>query len=90
MAQIILTSALCDRFTQGQEQLDIDAPNVMQLVRELDRRFPGIGEHIETRISIAVDGAIITDWRQPLTAASEVFMVPRIAGGYAGAIPYPW
>lgn len=83
MARVIMTTALCDLFTKGQEKFDIDAPNVMQLVRALDRLFPGIGEHIETRITIAVDSQMIRDWSKPLTAESEVFLIPRIAGGTA-------
>jgi molybdopterin converting factor small subunit len=81
VARIVFVTSICDEFTDGLETLDLPAGNVFQLVSALDRRFPGLGRFVETRASIAVDGAVIQDWTQTLSAESEVLLFPRIAGG---------
>ena len=49
---------------------------------ELDRRFPGLGEFIEQRMSVAIDGEIHQDaWISPIGPDSEVYLIPRIGGG---------
>jgi molybdopterin converting factor small subunit len=81
MARVMLSPALRDRFTDGEDRFEIEAANVIVLVRTLDRRFPGLEEYAETETSIAVDGEIITNWTRPLTPTSEVLFIPRIGGG---------
>ena len=37
---------------------------------------------LEAGVSVAIDGEIYRNaWFQPVTAASEVFILPRMAGG---------
>ena len=84
MAKVTFVTSICDAFTQGQDQVDLAAGNVFQLVRALDARFPGLGKFVETRASIAVDGEVIHDWTQALSETSEVLLFPRIAGGRGG------
>lgn len=81
MARITFVTSICDEFTQGQETVELTASSVFQLVRELERQFPGIGRFIETRASIAVDGEVVQDWTRALTGESDVLLFPRIAGG---------
>jgi len=66
--------SLCAAFTGGQEEAVLEARSVLDLVRVLDARFPGLGE-------LLVDGEIVRDWTVALRPDSEVFLVPRIAGG---------
>ena len=47
----------------------------------VDALSPGVTEFIEAKVSIAVDGELIGDWSARLTDASEVMLVPHIAGG---------
>lgn len=61
--------------------MDLAAANLFQLVSELETQFPGMGAFCEARVSFAVDGVFTQDWGAPLTPASEVLLVPRIAGG---------
>jgi molybdopterin converting factor small subunit len=69
-------------FTGGLAELQLDAPSVRSLILELDRRYPGLGEQIERRMAIAIDGEIHQDaWAEPLRTESEVFLIPRIGGG---------
>jgi len=84
MAKVTFVTSICDEFTEGVEAVDIEAATVFQLVRALDRRFPGIGPFIEMRASVAVDGAVIQDWSGRLTGESEVLLFPRLAGGSGG------
>ncbi len=81
MARVIVPTSFCDSYTQGQNALEIDAANVMQLVGELDRRFPGFGAFIEQRVSVVVDSVMTQNWTSALKPGSEVVLVPRIAGG---------
>ena len=61
--------------------MDLAAANLFQLVSELEAQFPGMGAFCEVRVSFAVDGVFTQDWSVPLTPASEVLLIPRIAGG---------
>ncbi len=81
MARIVLTPSLCAEFLGAQEELTVEAGNIFELVRQLDAMSPGFGDFIGTRVAIAVDGVLTSDWSTPLSPASEVLLVPRIAGG---------
>jgi molybdopterin converting factor small subunit len=60
----------------------VDARNVREAIGELDRRYPGFGEHIERKMAIAIDGEIYQDTLfAPLAPASEVILIPKIGGG---------
>lgn len=83
MARVEMTPSLCDQFTGGMQSIEVEAASILQLVRALDMRFPGLGAHIEDRVAVAVDGAVVRDWTFPLTDQAEVFLIPRIAGGRA-------
>jgi molybdopterin converting factor small subunit len=70
------------RFTGGQAELEVDVADVRALIRELEERFPGIGEQIDMSMSIAIDGDII---QEPLLESigpdSEVHFLPQLQGG---------
>ena len=81
MAHVVITSE-CAAFTGGATEFDISADSVGRLVTELDRRFPGLGEFVEQRMSVAIDGEIHQDaWISPIGPDSEVYLIPRIGGG---------
>lgn len=81
MALVVVTAPLNGEFPGGAREFVLDAGSVFELVRKLDALSPGVGEFIEAKVSIAVDGTLISDWSTALTAASEVMLVPHIAGG---------
>ena len=81
MARIVPLAPFDTEFFAGQETLDVPAGTIFELVRALDAIGPGFAQKAETRIAFAVDGALVTDWSSPLTAESEVLLVPRLAGG---------
>lgn len=81
MARVVVTAPLRGEFPLAAGELEIDAGTVFELVRELEACSPGITEFIEAKVSIAVDGDLISDWSTSLMRSSEVLLVPHIAGG---------
>ena len=82
MTHIVAACSSCRAFTGGVSEFEVDARTVRDVIRELDRRYPGFGEHIERRMAIAIDGEIHQDALfAPLSPASEVFLIPKIGGG---------
>jgi sulfur-carrier protein len=69
-------------FTGGLDAFDVDARTVRALIRELDARYPGLGELVETNMAIAIDGEIFQDaLSAELRDSSEVVLIPKISGG---------
>jgi molybdopterin synthase sulfur carrier subunit len=69
-------------FTGGVAELEVEAASVSGLIQALDRRFPGLGDYVQRRMAMAIDGEIHQDaWAEPLTPDAEVFLIPRIGGG---------
>ncbi len=82
MPHIVLSGSSCQRFTAGRTELDVTARTFRQLVRELDTRFPGLGRQVEEGMAIAIDGVIYQDaYAAALEEGSEVYLIPKIAGG---------
>jgi molybdopterin converting factor small subunit len=69
-------------FTGGVDAFDVEARTVRALIRELDQRFPGLGEFVETDMAVAIDGEIFQDaLNAPLSETSEIVLIPKISGG---------
>ncbi len=67
--------------TGGVEAVTIEAPRVQDLLREVVARFPELAGTVED-MAVAIDGAIHQDAAYvDLEPASEVYLVPRLAGG---------
>jgi molybdopterin converting factor small subunit len=81
VATVVVTAALRGEVPLGAGELEIAATDVFDLVRRLDASHPGLRDYIETHVSIAVDGVLVSDWSTPLGPDSEVMLVPHIAGG---------
>ncbi len=82
MVHVVAACSSCRAFTGDVTAFDVEADTVRRAIAELDRRYPGFGDHIERRMAIAIDGAIHQDALfVPLTPASEVYLIPRIGGG---------
>ena len=82
-AHVVLTGGLSRRYTGGLVEFDIEAKNLRGIIKEMERRFPGIGEHLEHETSVAIDGAIHEDvgYYQPIHPGSEIFFIPKLEGG---------
>ena len=82
MPRVVVPQNAARRFTGGLTELDVEADTVRRMITELDRRFPGLGHQIDEGMAVAIDGEIYQQpGYQPLSPASEVHLVPRIAGG---------
>jgi molybdopterin converting factor small subunit len=82
LARVILQGELARRYTGGQAQLDIAAPDYSSLLVELERRHPGLVAAIGIRTAVAIDGDIFHDpLHEPIAADSEVHFMPLIGGG---------
>ena len=68
-------------FFGGEGCMDVNAGNVFELVRALDRRNPGFADVADVRVAIAVDDVLIADWTTSLSDDSDVLLVPRVGGG---------
>jgi sulfur-carrier protein len=69
-------------FTGGLDAFDVEARTVRSLIRELDAKYPGLGELVEASMAIAIDGEIFQDaLAAELRADSEVVLIPKISGG---------
>jgi molybdopterin converting factor small subunit len=78
---IVHFSSTLARHTGGVEQITIDAPRVRELIAALVMRFPGLEPEID-QLAIAIDGDVRPDAAfEPLMPLSEVYFVPKIAGG---------
>ena len=81
MARVILASTL-RRFTGGVEEVEIDTATVRSLIGELDRRFPGLGQHLRSGMAIAIDGEILADaLYEAIPEDAEVHFLPPMGGG---------
>jgi len=82
MPHVVAADSSLHPFTDGLSEFDVEADTVRRLIAALDRRFPGLGEHIDRRMAIAIDGEIHQDaGAVPLSPESEVYLIPRIGGG---------
>ena len=82
MPRISFAGQAHKRYTGGLSELQVEADNFRRLVLELDRRFPGLGHQVEESMAIAIDGQIYQDaYHAPLKPDSEVWLIPKIAGG---------
>jgi molybdopterin converting factor small subunit len=69
-------------------RLQLNVASISELVDELDRRWPGMrerlcdaGPQIREHINVYVDGERERDLHAGLGEASEVHVIPAIAGG---------
>ncbi len=62
-------------------ELEVDAPNVKQLIAKLEAKFPGIGPLLESS-AVAINGEVVNDAAyEPVPAGAEIYFVVKAAGG---------
>ena len=81
MAHVVLIGNL-RQYTGGVTALDVAANSVRQLFRKLGDMYPDLAPHLEEGLAVAIDGQIYQDaLLEPIGEASEVHILPQIAGG---------
>ena len=83
MPKVILASGgSCLQYTGGETHFDVEATTFRQLVRELERKYPGLGNQVEESMAVAIDGEIYQDaYQVELKPGSEIVLIPKIGGG---------
>ena len=82
MPKVLISGSSCASFTGGRTEFDVAATTFRRLVLELEERFPGLGEHVEEAMAVAIDGEIFQDaYGVELRPESEIVLIPKIAGG---------
>jgi len=82
MARVFVSGSVARHLTGGETEFEVKADTVGRLVRELDRRFPGLGNQVEESMAVAIDGVICQDTlMEPIPPNSEIHLIPKIAGG---------
>ena len=78
---VVHFSSTLARHTGGLEQITLDAPRVKELIAALLQQFPGLELELD-QLAVAIDGDVRPDaLYEPLLPNSQVYFVPRIAGG---------
>ena len=79
---IIASGGSCHQFTGGKIEFDVQATTFRQLVRELEQKYPGLGNQVEEGMAVAIDGEIFQDaYHVELKPGSEIVLIPKIGGG---------
>ena len=81
MIKVFLGSSL-KNFTNGVEELEVEATSVNSLIAEMDRRYPGIADALESGFALAIDGEVIANpGYEKLAEVSEVRFLSPMQGG---------
>lgn len=68
--------------TGGEASIEVEASTIRDVFREILAKHPALGEDLDSRVSVSVDGRIYTESLfQPVTPDNEIILLPRIAGG---------
>ena len=81
MIKVFLGSNL-KNFTNVVEELELEATSVKSLIAEMDRRYPGIADALESGFALAIDGEVIANpGYEKLAEVSEVRFLSPLRGG---------
>ncbi len=82
MPRVVISGVAARRLTGGQSEFEVEADTVHRMIRELDRRFPGLGRQIDEGMAVAINGEIFQDaYGERLAPDAEVYLIPKIGGG---------
>lgn len=66
----------------GRDAVHVDADSIGAMLRRLEAEHPGLRPQLKRGVAVSVDGAIFRDnWLAPVAPDSEVFLLPKLAGG---------
>jgi len=82
-ARVVLSSGFSRRYTGGKREFDIEAKSLRDVIKALDKLYPGLGEHLEEETTVAIDGEIHDQpgYFQKIRQGCEVFFIPKLEGG---------
>lgn len=82
--RVVFTDGFSHQYTGGQKEFELQTRNTLRgVIKALDARFPGLGEHLEEETTVAIDGEIHDEpgYFQKLQEGSEIFFIPKLEGG---------
>lgn len=66
----------------GEFEFEVEAANVQQLLTRLGEAHPKLKPVLDKGVTVAIDGQIYRNaLYQPIPPGSEVYLLPRMAGG---------
>lgn len=81
MVKVILWGSLRSA-TGGVDEVEVEAGNTREMLDELTKLHPALGELIEGGVSVAIDGHIFKEaWFTKIEPDSEVVLMPLMEGG---------
>jgi molybdopterin synthase sulfur carrier subunit len=81
-ARVVLSSGFSRKYTGGVREFEVEAKILRDVIKEMDRRYPGLGEHLEEETTVAIDGEIHeVAYYRPIRQGCEVFFIPKLEGG---------
>ena len=81
-ARVVFTSGFSARYTGGVREFEIEARNLRGVIKQMDAKFPGLGQTLEDETTVAIDGELFEiDFLAPVKPGAEVFFIPKIEGG---------
>ena len=81
-ARVVLISSLSGHYTGGVKEFEVEAKTLYDVIKALDARYPGLGEHLEGETSVAIDGEIYeVGYSHLVRPGCEIFFIPKIEGG---------
>jgi molybdopterin synthase sulfur carrier subunit len=86
-AVVHLPRSLASLFPQAERRMDARGETVLEVVRDLDTRVPGLanrvldaGPSIRRHLNVFVDGQI-AGLETPVAAGAQVHVIPAVSGG---------
>ena len=82
-ARVVLSSGFSRRYTGGTREFEIEAKSLRDVIKALDKLYPGLGEHLEEETTVAIDGEIHDQptYFQQVRDGCEIFFIPKLEGG---------
>jgi molybdopterin converting factor small subunit len=81
-ARVVFTTGFSRRYTGGVTEFAVPAKTLRGVIREMDKKFPGLAETLEEETTVAIDGELHEiDFLRPIKPGAEVFVIPKIEGG---------
>ncbi len=81
MVKVVLWGSL-KKAAGGQTEVEVEAKNVREVLDRLKETYPKLSADIDRGVSVSIDGVIFRDaWFAPIKPESEVYLLPRLAGG---------
>ncbi|MDG2356641.1 MAG: MoaD/ThiS family protein [Paracoccaceae bacterium] len=66
----------------GFEYVNVEGTNFIELLENLQLKYPGLRPQIQRGVSLAIDGKIYKEsWFTPIRKDSEVVLMPFMIGG---------